>query len=168
MKSALLSLMVILSPLWPLGENPTPNAPFIIVNKQVNQLAYVDDNQIQKIYDVATGATNELTPNGLHTVTVKAVEPYYRKKNIPGGSPDNPLGTRWIGFNAENTDGRIYGLHGTNNPSSIGKNASAGCVRMENKDVEELFSNIPMGTKIYITDEDKDFQSIASEWNAIR
>ena len=91
-------------------------APFLIVNKAVNQLAFINNSKIQEIFPVGTGKSKELTPEGLFTVKVKAINPYYRKKNIPGGDPRNPLGTRWIGFDAKNTDGRIYGIHGTNQP----------------------------------------------------
>ncbi|MCT2537470.1 L,D-transpeptidase [Aquibacillus koreensis] len=167
MKFISIMIVLFLSPLWPLGENPAPNAPFLIVKKQTNQIAYVDDREIQNVYRVATGATNELTPNGLHTITVKAKEPYYRKKNIPGGSPDNPLGSRWIGFDAEDTDGRIYGVHGTNKPESIGANVSAGCIRMMNENVEVLFDRIPIGTKILITESEEDFTTIAKQYNAM-
>ncbi|UFT97705.1 L,D-transpeptidase [Radiobacillus kanasensis] len=164
----LLSLVMVLSPLWPFGENPTPGAPFIIINKQTNQLAHIDDNKVQHIYPVATGATNSLTPEGLHTVLVKAINPYYRKKDIPGGDKKNPLGTRWIGFDAEDTDGRTYGIHGTNRPSSIGKNVSAGCIRMQNEMVEQLFEKVPVGTKVLIVTTGKDFWTLAIEYNAIK
>ncbi|SDJ65243.1 L,D-transpeptidase catalytic domain [Sediminibacillus albus] len=166
MKSLAIAVILFLSPLWPFGENPVPNAPFLIVNKHTHQLAYVDRGTVKVIYPVATGATNQLTPNGLHTVIVKAKDPYYRKKNIPGGSPDNPLGSRWIGFDAKDTDGRIYGVHGTNQPESIGASVSAGCIRMENKHVEALFDKIPIGTKLLITETTKSFQEIAAEHNA--
>lgn len=167
MKTLLLSILVFLTPLWPMGENPTKDAPFLIVNKQVNQMAFINNSALQKVYNVATGASNELTPNGLHTVLIKAVEPYYRKKNIPGGSPNNPLGSRWIGFDAEGTNGRIYGVHGTNQPETIGENVSAGCIRMKNEDVEDLYSKIPIGTKIYITETDEDFITIAKKMDAM-
>lgn len=105
---------------WPLGANPLPGDPYIIVNKATNALAVVKDNRIEGIYQVATGKTDDLTPEGEFTVTVKAVNPYYRKKNVEGGAPENPLGVRWIGFDAKGTDGRIYGIHGTNREELIG------------------------------------------------
>lgn len=46
----------------PLGDNPRAGDPFIIVNKATNKLAYIDDGKIQKVFPVATGKTNELTP----------------------------------------------------------------------------------------------------------
>ncbi|WP_117160695.1 L,D-transpeptidase [Paraliobacillus sp. X-1268] len=167
MKSIMLAIILIVSPLWPLGENPSLNAPFIIVNKQSNQLAFVNEGKVQEIYPVATGATEELTPNGIHTIIVKAINPYYRKKDIPGGDPKNPLGSRWIGFNAKETDGRMYGIHGTNQPDSIGKRISAGCIRMINEHVEKLYDQVPIGTKVWILSSDEDFESLAREAGAI-
>lgn len=59
----------------------------------------------------------------------------------------NPLGSRWIGFNARGTDGSKYGIHGTNQPSSIGKYISQGCIRMKKNDVEYLFDRIQLERK---------------------
>ena len=61
----------------------------------------------------------------------------------------NPLGTRWIGFHTKG--GGVYGIHGTNDPASVGKFVSHGCVRMLNKQVEELFELIDYGTPVNIT-----------------
>ncbi|MBM3248214.1 MAG: L,D-transpeptidase, partial [Candidatus Omnitrophica bacterium] len=57
------------------------------------------------------------------------------------------LGTRWMGFDIPE-----YGIHGTTEPESIGKQATKGCVRMINKDVEELYSILPVGTEVTIID----------------
>jgi lipoprotein-anchoring transpeptidase ErfK/SrfK len=155
------------SPLWPLGTNPIVGDPFVIVNKQTNQIALVDENRVQTVVGVATGITNDLTPEGLFTVTVKAINPYYRKKNIYGGDPNNPLGTRWVGFDARGTDGRIYGLHGTNHPESIGRYVSQGCIRLQNEAIESLYEYIPLGTKILILSTKKDFEQLAREYGAM-
>lgn len=80
-------LCLSLSPIWPLGDNPRAGDPFIIVNKATNKLAYIDDGKIQKVFPVATGKTNELTPEGTFDVVMKAKDPYYIAKDIPGGSP---------------------------------------------------------------------------------
>ncbi|MCQ2560053.1 MAG: L,D-transpeptidase, partial [Clostridia bacterium] len=64
------------------------------------------------------------------------------------GDPNNPLGPRWLGI--EYGGGYLYGIHGTNDPSSIGTNASAGCVRMNNSDVIGLYDIIPYGTQVVI------------------
>ncbi len=140
----------------------------IIVNKANNKLAFVKDGKIVEILPVATGKSNELTPEGFFTFIVKAKNPYYRKKNIPGGDPRNPLGTRWIGFDARGTDGRTYGIHGTNQPWSIGKYISNGCIRMNNRDVERLYDKIPLQTKVLVTMSSKSFATIAKEYGAIK
>lgn len=150
------------------GHADADSKPFLIVNKANNKLAYIKDGMVQEIINVATGRTNELTPEGLFTVTVKAKNPYYRKKNIPGGDPRNPLGSRWVGFNALGTEGRTYGVHGTNAPSSIGKYISNGCIRMNNKDVERLYEMVPLQTKILVTMSSKSFKAIGKEQGVIK
>lgn len=157
-----------LSPIWPLGPNPLPGDPFLIVNKESNEAAFINENRVKTVLHVATGRTKELTPEGLFTVTVKAKDPYYRRKDIAGGDPLNPLGTRWIGFDADETDGRIYGLHGTNNPDSIGKYVSQGCIRMQNEAVESLYDQVPLGTKVLVTSSSQSFEELAIEYGAIK
>lgn len=164
---SILLLVSPISPLWPIGPNPLPGDPLIIVNKTTNEVAFISDGEIQDVYKAATGKKPELTPEGMFTVTVKAINPYYRKKNIQGGSPKNPLGTRWIGFDAVDTDGRTYGIHGTNQPWSIGLYISEGCIRLNNEDVEKLFGDVPIGTKIFITNENRSFEQIGKEKGAI-
>lgn len=154
------------SPFWPFDAGVLPGDPLIIVNKKTNELVWFDEGKIQMRTKVATGKTNDLTPEGLFTVKVKAVNPYYRKKNIPGGDPHNPLGSRWIGFDARGTDGRIYGLHGTNQPYSIGMYVSEGCIRLPQTSLEALYDQVVPGTKILITYSDKSFEQLASEAGA--
>ncbi|MCQ6273775.1 L,D-transpeptidase [Bacillus sp. V3B] len=163
-----LFLVFSLSPIWPLGINPSPGDPFLIVNKTTNEVAFIHENRVQTVVSAATGKTGELTPEGLFTITVKAENPYYRKKNIPGGAPQNPLGTRWIGFDAKGTDGRIYGIHGTNNPASIGRYVSEGCIRLQNEAIESLYHIIPLGTKILITSTTTSFEDLALRYGAIK
>ncbi|WP_059171057.1 L,D-transpeptidase [Bacillus sp. FJAT-27445] len=165
---AVLLSVLFVSPIWPLGPNPLPGDTFIIINKKTNEMAFIDDNRVQTVLSVGTGKSPGLTPEGLFTVTVKAENPYYRKKDIPGNDPANPLGTRWIGFDADGTDGRTYGLHGTNNPSSIGKYVSEGCVRLQNEGIESLYPFIPLGTKILITTSNRPFTELGSEYGAIQ
>ncbi|WP_462412512.1 L,D-transpeptidase [Neobacillus sp. Marseille-QA0830] len=159
---------VFLSPLWPLGTNPMPGDPFVIVNKSTNELAFVNENRVQTTVSVGTGKTQELTPEGLFTITVKAKDPYYRRKDIPGGDPRNPLGARWIGFDARGTDGRTYGIHGTNQPASVGKYISQGCIRTQNEIISNLFQLIPIGTKLLITSSKHSFEELAREHGAIQ
>jgi lipoprotein-anchoring transpeptidase ErfK/SrfK len=58
----------------------------------------------------------------------------------------NPIGTRWIGLEI----GRGFGIHGTREPDSIGKESSNGCIRMINEDVEELYDYIMVGDEVDI------------------
>ncbi len=121
----------------------------IVIDKSTNQLQYYKDEILQKIFPVATGKSISLTPEGNFTIVRKVVNPYYsRKGGIPGGSPLNPLGARWMGLNIGG--GGLYGIHGTNNPSSIGTYASAGCIRMYNQDASWLYDHTPVGTPVEI------------------
>lgn len=169
MVSFLLSFLIAFSwnPIWPLGENPLPGDPFVIVNKASNEVVFVNDNRVQTVISAATGKREDLTPEGLFTITVKAKNPYFRKSDIKGGDPGNPLGTRWIGFDADDTDGRIYGIHGTNNPNTIGKYVSQGCIRIQNEAVESLYDLIPLGTKVLITTTKESYEDIAKNYGAI-
>ncbi|WNF37869.1 L,D-transpeptidase [Bacillaceae bacterium IKA-2] len=163
-----LIILLVISPIWPLGENPLIGDPYIIVNKTTNELAFLVDGKVSKVYQVATGKTDLNTPEGEFNIVIKAVNPYYRKKDIVGGAKENPLGTRWIGFDALETDGRIYGVHGTNDPFSVGNYLTGGCVRMLNEEVEQLFNKVPLGTKVFITKTNLNFEKIGKEKGAIQ
>jgi lipoprotein-anchoring transpeptidase ErfK/SrfK len=153
-----LAFSLFLSPLWPMGNAEELGDPYILVNKAINKLAYIENNEVKEIYSVATGKSDDLTPEGEFTITIKAVNPYYRKKDIKGGDERNPLGTRWLGFDAHDSDGRTYGVHGTNNPSSIGRFVTAGCIRMNEEDIQRLYKKIQIGTKIKVVHTQKSFQ----------
>lgn len=93
-----------------------------------------------KTYRVAIGR-GDSTPAGQYVVLKKLENPAFSPppsqrgimKPVPGGDPQNPLGTRWIDF------GDHLGIHGTNEPASVGQRVSLGCIRMLNADVEELY-----------------------------
>lgn len=118
------------------------------VDKSKNTLRLFLDDVPIKTYSVATGKDNS-TPAGEFTIKDKLVDPTWYKSGaiIEPGSPDNHLGTRWLGFDMPG-----YGIHGTTEPQLIGKQVSHGCVRMRNEDVEELYDILPQGTKVAITD----------------
>lgn len=155
-----IAFLLLFSPIWPLGNTHKLGDPYVIVNKAANRLAYIEEGKVKEVYKVATGRSKELTPEGDFTITVKAVDPYYRKKDIPGGDKTNPLGTRWIGFDAQHTDGRTFGIHGNNNPSAIGRFVTAGCIRMYEKDVQKLYTKIKIGTKIKVIHSQNSFEEI--------
>ncbi|MFA7271176.1 MAG: L,D-transpeptidase, partial [Candidatus Omnitrophota bacterium] len=106
------------------------------------------DEEIMKTYIVSTGKNNS-TPVGNFKITSKLINPTWFKAGavIPAGSPKNILGTRWLGL-----DRPSYGIHGTTEPQSLGRQATQGCVRMTNQDVEELYIIVPIGTEVIIVD----------------
>lgn len=67
---------------------------------------------------------------------------------MPGG-PDNPLGARALYLFANGQD-TLYRIHGTTEPSSIGKAMSSGCIRMLNEDVADLFDRVPKGARVIV------------------
>jgi hypothetical protein len=135
---------------------------FIIINKANNQLAYYENSQLKKVFKVATGRSPSLTPEGKFKIVNKIVNRPYYKKRIPGGDPRNPLGNRWLGLNARGTWGTTYAIHGNNNPNSIGKYVSNGCIRMYNDEVKWLFNQVKINTPVIITTSRKSFDSIAA------
>ena len=120
----------------------------IFVDKSQNKLILKDGDVVLKVYDVSTGANNS-TPVGKFKITSKLVDPVWFNRGVvvPPESPQNVLGSRWLGFDLPG-----YGIHGTIDPDSIGKQVTAGCVRMRNEDVEELYDIIPIGTKVVIVE----------------
>ncbi len=129
---------------------------FIEVSKQHNEVVVKFKDKFFKRYSVATGKFDK-TPVGTFKITEKIPEPVWWSpdgKEVPYGDPKNILGTRWMTLKAtgKTPDARGYGIHGTWDESSIGKAASAGCVRMRNSDVEELFTLVPSGTKVIISE----------------
>jgi len=120
----------------------------IVVDKSQNQLLLTEENQFIKAYPVATGKDNS-TPVGTFKVTTRVPNPVWYKQGavVPPESPENILGTRWLGW-----DKPGYGIHGSTDPGSIGRQVTAGCVRMTNADVEELFAIVPQGTDVTVVD----------------
>ena len=106
-------------------------------------------------YPVGIGG-GENTPAGTFTVRTKVTNPdwWYGGKKVPFGSPENILGTRWIGFDRDEHGGKAasIGVHGTSIPESVPGRESKGCVRLKNADVEELFDFIPQGATVEIND----------------
>jgi|GEM_PF-186087 len=111
----------------------SPNPLSITVSINGKTLTLYRNGRMFKAYPVATGKPTTPTPIGTFTIKNKQVN--------PGG----PYGTRWMGLSKPH-----YGIHGTNVPSSIGSSASNGCVRMFNKDVDDLFNYVGVGTVVRI------------------
>lgn len=125
------------------------NADFsIIVDKSQNTLTLKEADEVIRIYNVSTGKNN-CTPVGEFTIVNKLKNPVHYKKGeiVPAESPDNVLGSRWMGLSAP-----TYGIHGTIDEATLGQQITEGCVRMRNSEVEELYIIVPVGTKVTIVD----------------
>jgi lipoprotein-anchoring transpeptidase ErfK/SrfK len=94
--------------------------------------------------------------SGVKSITRKAEWPGWtppaqmmlRRPDLPShmdGGPENPLGARALYLGSS-----LYRIHGTNEPSTIGRNVSSGCIRMMNQDVIDLYNRVPVGTKVIV------------------
>jgi lipoprotein-anchoring transpeptidase ErfK/SrfK len=106
-------------------------------------------------YGVGVGRPGFLW-SGVKSVTRKAEWPGWtpppemllRRPDLPehmDGGPGNPLGARALYLGSS-----MYRIHGTNEPGTIGKNVSSGCIRMMNKDVIDLYNRVPVGAKVVV------------------
>ena len=121
----------------------------IFINSASRLLLFYDGNVRVAMYHVGLGKVSTPTPSGYFKITEKAINPSWidpddPEYEIPSG-PDNPLGYRWMQIWGN------YGIHGTNRPESIGGYVSNGCIRMIERDVEELFDAVEVGTPVEIT-----------------
>jgi lipoprotein-anchoring transpeptidase ErfK/SrfK len=121
----------------------------IIVSIPDRKLVLLEGKRVVKVYDVAVGKSSTPSPAGEFQIVNRIPNPtWYAPGKVIGPGKDNPLGTRWIGLNAKG-----YGIHGTNVPSSIGKAASHGCIRMRKHDLEELFAMVDVGVAVELRGE---------------
>lgn len=127
----------------------------LVISKSQNTLAILLNGQLFKKYSVGTGK-HAKTPVGTFRISEKIAHPPWwpgdGRTVIPYGSKENILGTHWLALEAIGETPRLsgYGIHGTWEESSIGKQSSAGCVRMRNADVSELYMLLPRGTPVRI------------------
>lgn len=105
----------------------------ISIHIALRRLKFYEGNRLIYNFPIAVGKGATPTPNGHYTIVTKTV--------YPGG----PFGSRWMGLSIPH-----YGIHGTNNPSSIGQAVSKGCIRMHNHDVESLFQRVELGMLVII------------------
>ncbi len=105
----------------------------ILIHTARRRLELYEGNRLIHQYPIAVGKGSTPTPNGHYTIATKTV--------YPGGV----FGSRWMGLSLP-----YYGIHGTNNPASIGQAVSKGCIRMHNHDAESLYQLIEIGTTVII------------------
>jgi lipoprotein-anchoring transpeptidase ErfK/SrfK len=135
---------------------PTREAPgTIIVDTSNTYLYYVIGPNRAIRYGVGVGREG-FTWAGVQSITRKAEWPDWhppaemiaRQPYLPrfvAGGPGNPLGARAMYLGSS-----VYRIHGTNDPSTIGKFVSSGCIRLTNEDVEDLFSRVNVGTRVVV------------------
>lgn len=132
------------------AENPLEEVRLVLRLRERRVYVY-RKNKVQASFPVAVGKDGWETPTGSFKVMQMIKDPVWEHpwtgELVPAG-PDNPLGTRWIGFW---TDGKnVIGFHGTPTPESIGRAASHGCVRMFDKDAQALFEKVAVGTPVIV------------------
>jgi lipoprotein-anchoring transpeptidase ErfK/SrfK len=127
----------------------------VIIDTPHTYLYFVLGNGQAIRYGIGVGREG-FTWSGVKTVVRKAEWPDWippqemieRQPYLPrfvAGGPGNPLGAR-----AMYLGGTVYRIHGTNDPTTIGKNVSSGCIRLTNEDVEDLFARVNVGTKVIV------------------
>lgn len=138
-----LAMLVMLARMAAAQEAPTRR---ILVSIPDRKLALIEDGQVVRVYPVAVGAEVSESPSGEFKIINRLTNPtYYHPGKVIGPGVANPLGSRWMGL-----DRPHYGIHGTNVPSSIGKAASHGCIRMSKRDLEELFNLVRVGDVVEV------------------
>lgn len=121
----------------------------IVVSIPDRKLAVLEGDQVLHIFPTAVGATRTPSPAGSYRIIERIPHPtWYGKGKVVAPGAGNPLGTRWLGLSIKG-----YGIHGTNAPSSVGHRASHGCIRMRNRDVEQLFEMVRVGDAVELVDE---------------
>ena len=126
---------------WVHGEKPAvavsagPEKMMIWVELDRKRLTVYENGEGLAVFSIASGAGDTPSPIGAFRITSRFMT------DLSG------FGTRFLGLNVP---WGSYGLHGTNKPDSIGKNASHGCVRMAVKDAEALYAMVPNGTRVVI------------------
>ncbi len=130
------------------------NAPLIVIDRSRNRLVLYRGATPVRTFPVATGQAIYPTPAGTFHIVVKQRDPWWYPPTydswakglepVPPG-PNNPLGTRWMGLSVPGV-----GIHGTDEPASIGYSESHGCIRMQVPDAEWLFDHVSVGTTVHI------------------
>lgn len=119
----------------------------VLVDKSDNEIVLSLNDRFFKRYAVGTGKF-EKTPTGQFKITDRIAQPTWWRpdgKAVPFGDKENVLGTHWLSLDLPG-----YGIHGTWEPDTVGKQESAGCIRLINADIEELFTLLPVGTPVVI------------------
>lgn len=145
---------LIVAPLKRLTAPAAARQPVIVIHRGSNRLYLYNGVRLVRTFPVATGQAIYPTPLGHFEIVVKELNPWWYPptqdawarglKPVPPG-PGNPLGTRWMGLSAPGV-----GIHGTDEPWSIGHSESHGCIRMQVPSAEWLYQRVQVGTPVFI------------------
>lgn len=137
------------------ASTASPTEPIHIkINIPSRTLWVYEGDRIIRYFPVGVGRVGFPTPLGRFSIIRKVEDPGWENPYLASGkmrlSPgqNNPLGTRWMGFLRD--PGGEYGMHGTDNPASVGKLSSHGCVRLRVPDAEALFELVDVGTPVEV------------------
>jgi lipoprotein-anchoring transpeptidase ErfK/SrfK len=121
----------------------------VVVSIPDRKLAVLENDVVLTRFEIAVGSPTSPSPTGTFTIVTRIDRPtYYAPGKVIPPSTRNPLGTRWLGLNVKG-----YGIHGTDVPSSIGHAKSHGCIRLRNRDVEQLFDMVRAGDVVELSAE---------------
>jgi len=121
----------------------------VLVSIPDRKLAVMENGNVLATFPVAVGARWSPSPTGEFQIVSRVANPtYYHRGSVVPSGKDNPVGTRWLGLSRPR-----YGIHGTNAPRSIGHAASHGCIRLRNRDIEQLFTMLQVGDSVSIRGE---------------
>jgi lipoprotein-anchoring transpeptidase ErfK/SrfK len=149
-------ILVPTRPIRPKTTAPVAIEPLVVIRRDENRLLLYHGMRLVRTFPVATGQAIYPTPLGQFQIVVKWKNPTWYPptqddwakglKPVPPG-PGNPLGTRWMGLSAPGV-----GIHGTDDPASIGYSVSHGCIRMQVPSAEWLFDHVEVGTPVFIVE----------------
>jgi L,D-transpeptidase ErfK/SrfK len=144
----------IVAPIKTIPAKAVTTEPIIVIRRGSNRLYLYRGTRFVRMFPVATGQSIYPTPLGHFDIVVKWKNPWWYPptqdawarglKPVPPG-PGNPLGTRWMGLSAPGV-----GIHGTDEPWSIGHSESHGCIRMQVAAAEWLYDRVRIGTPVFI------------------
>lgn len=141
----LMALMMVPSESQTLAAASHPKR-LVLVSIPDCKLALLEDGSVVRVYSVAVGAASSPSPSGEFEIVNRITNPtYYHPHVVIPASQQSPIGTRWLGLSRKG-----YGIHGTNEPHSIGHAASHGCIRMNNRDIAQFFRLVRVGDVVEI------------------
>lgn len=134
-----------LKPVMPLSGD------YLLVSLGDRQVQVYQGGKLNATFPVAVGQAGWETPTGFFRIDNLEINPLWQHPitgDIVDSGPDNPLGSRWIGFWS---DGEYdIGFHGTNQADSIGQAVSHGCLRMQDRDIQTLYAMVSPGMRVVV------------------